>query len=60
MCVLQCREVGQCVEGPRHYGVELVVIERQQADVGQTSEAAVMDTADTVVPQHPTTHRETL
>lgn len=31
----------------------MVVIERQEPHVAQPGEAVVVDTADTVVPQHP-------
>lgn len=60
MCVCVCvrhsqrRQVGQCVEGSGKDGTQLVVIEREQTDVDQACEAAIVDTADLVVPQHPT------
>lgn len=43
----------QCVEGSGCDGGQLVIVERQQADVVQPREAVVVDAADLVVPQHP-------
>lgn len=40
-------------EGPRSDAGQLVVVQRQQADVVQPCEAVVVDAADLVVPQHP-------
>lgn len=45
--------MGQRVEGAGQDAAQLVVVQRQQADVGQSREAAVVDAADPVVPQHP-------
>lgn len=43
----------QRVEGSGRDGGQLVVVEREQADVVQPREAVVVDAADLVVPQHP-------
>lgn len=43
----------ESVEGSRGDGGQLVVIQRQQADIVQAGETVVMDAADLVVPQHP-------
>lgn len=42
----------QSVEGSGSNGGQLVVVQRQQADVVQPCETVVVDTADLVVPQH--------
>ena len=50
---LQRGEGLQGVEGSRGDGGDLVVVQREQADVAQAREAVVVDAADTIVPQHP-------
>lgn len=55
--VLQGGEGLQCVKGSRSDGGQLVVIEGQQANIVQPGEAAVVDTVDSVVPQHPAVGR---
>lgn len=48
----------QSVEGSRSDRGQLVVVQRQQADVVQPRETVVVDTADLVVPQHPEEERK--
>lgn len=50
---LQRGEGLEGVEGPGGDGGDLVVVEREQADVAQAREAVVVDAANAVVPQHP-------
>lgn len=50
---LQRGEGLEGVEGSRGDGGDLVVIEREEADVAQAREAVVVDAADAIVPQHP-------
>lgn len=47
------------VKGSRSDGGQLVVIQRQQADIVQPGETVVMDAADLVVSQHPEEKRRT-
>ncbi len=51
--VSQGGESLQSVEGSGSDRGQLVVVQRQQADVVQPRETVVVDTADLVVPQHP-------
>ena len=55
MCakVSQGGEGLQGVEGSGSDAGQLIVVQRQQADVVQAREAVVVDAADLVVPQHP-------
>lgn len=50
---LQRGEGLEGVEGSGGDGGDLVVVEREEADVAQAREAVVVDAADTVVSQHP-------
>lgn len=43
----------QSVKGSRSDCGQLVVVQRQQADVVQPCETVIVDAADLVVPQHP-------
>lgn len=51
--VSQGGESLQSVESSGCDGGQLVVVQRQQADVVQPCEAVIVDAADLVVPQHP-------